>query len=179
MLDVEPGQTWIPDSHAVRKAVGRPVAVIAGLECYYYQPIDVVRWRTYEALRQGANGIGICPSGMLQYRPETISFLRGLYAEVQALQGMLAGKAPSMAAESSTTAITFWEKQDGKIRYLVAMTGSKAPAPNNREATFTLPIKTAKVDVLFEGRSVPVVNKQFTEAFADPYMVRVYRFVEE
>ncbi len=178
-LDVEPGLTWTPDSHAVRRAAGRPIAVIAGLECYYFQPVGVLRWRTYEALRQGTNGIGICPSGMLQPRPETISFLRGLYAEVAALQGMLAGTVPSATTKASSAGINLWEKQDGKARYLVAMRGDSPLAEKDRQVTFTLPVNAAKVEVLFEGRRLPVHERQFTDRLDETFTVRVYRLIEE
>jgi hypothetical protein len=179
VLDVEPGLTWTPDSQGVRREAGRPIAVIAGLECYYFQSTDMLRWRTYEALRKGANGVGICPSGMLHSRPETVSFLRGLHAEVAALQGMLTGMIPPTASKSSNVGITHWERQDGKTRYLVAMLGDKQLAEKDRQVAFTLPLKATKVDVLFEGRSLPVVDRQFTDDFVEPFTVRIYRVIED
>jgi hypothetical protein len=179
VLDVEPGLTWSPDSHAVRRAAGRPLAVVAGLECYYFQSMATLRWRAYEALRLGANGIGICPSGMLQARPETVSFLRGLYAETAAQQGMLAGTVPPATAKASSTGITLWEKQDGKARYLIAMLSESPLAEKERQVSFTVPVKSLTAEVLFEGRRLPVRGGMFTDQFDVPFTVRVYRLIED
>jgi hypothetical protein len=35
------------------------------------------------------------------------------------------------------------------------------------------------VDVLFEGRSLPVVDRQFTDDFVEPFTVRIYRVIED
>jgi hypothetical protein len=175
VIDVEPGLTWTPDCHGVRKAAGRPVSMVAGLECYYFQPINVLRWRVYEALRQGANGIGICPSGMLGPRPEIISFLRGLHGEVEGLRPMLASKPPAEAARVSNPDVTLWERQDGKTRYLVALVGDRKGADRELQVSFTLPMKTGRVEVLFEGRTLAAEGGRFTDTFAKPYTVHVYR----
>lgn len=174
-LDVEPGLTWTPDSQAVRRACGRPVAVVAGLECYSYQPVELLRWRAYEALRQGANGVGICPSGMLAPKPEVIGFLRGLYGEVEGLKGMIAGKERTGKTTASSAGVTVWERTDGAARYVVAMTGEKPLPMAEREVTFTLPAGEKRVEVLFEGREVPVKERTFTDRLEGAYTVRVYR----
>lgn len=176
-LDVEPGLTWTPDCHAVRRAAGRPVAVVAGLECYYFQPERLLRWRTYEALRQGANGIGICPSQMLRCKPEIVSYLRGLYGEVQGLQAMLTGRAPAQETKADRAGLTVWERQDGKTRYVVAQVGERRP--DEPVVTFTLPAAGKRIDVLFEDRTLAVEGGHFTDRFGEPYTVRVYRWTEE
>ena len=156
VLDVEPGEMWTPDSHGVRRATGRPNAIIAGLECYYFQTPNVLRWRTYEALRKGANGIGICPSGMLAPKPETISFLRGLHGEIQGLEPLLTGKAPTDMTKTDNAAVTVWERQAGKTRYVVAMVGDRLPSEASRQVTFTLPVQAEKGTVMFEARPIAV-----------------------
>ena len=52
-LDVEPALSWLPDCHAVRQAIGRPVAIVAGLECYHYETLAQLRWRMYERCGKG------------------------------------------------------------------------------------------------------------------------------
>jgi hypothetical protein len=98
---------------------------------------------------------------------------------VAALQGMLAGTAPSATTKASSAGITLWEKQAGKARYLVAMLGDAKLAEKDRQVTFTVPIKAAKVEVLFEARQLPVREGRFTERFDEAFTVRVYRLIEE
>lgn len=174
VIDVEPGLRWTPDSHAVRQAIGRPVAIVAGLETYYSQPPALIRWRAYEALRQGASDVGICPSAMLYPKPETVSFLRGLYGEMAGLEPMLAAPPPPQPAACDSPAVTLWERQDGATRYLVAMRGGedKPVGP----VTFTLPAPVTKVEVMFEGRQIaPAGGKTFSDTLAVPYTTHVYR----
>jgi hypothetical protein len=173
-LDVEPGLTWTPDSRAVRGVTKRPVAVIAGLETYYFQSLEVLRWRTYEALRQGANGIGICPSGMLRLSAEKVSFLRGLAGEINGLEGAIVGPEPSEKTTCEQPAITVWEKQDGKTRYVIAMRGAE-PGTGPVEAQLTLPKPAASVGVQFEGRTLAAPKRSFKDSFDTPYTVHVYR----
>ena len=176
VLDVEPGLMWTPDSYSVRRATGRPNAVIAGLECYYFQPPSMLRWRGLRALRQGANGIGICPSGMLAAKPEIISFLRGLHGEIEGLEPLFTGKTPTDMTKTESPAVTVWERQAGKTRYVVAMVGERLPIEANRQVAFTLPVQAEKGDVMFEARTVAVKGGRFTDVFETPYAVHVYRF---
>jgi hypothetical protein len=178
VMDVEPGQEWTPDCHAVREATGRPTAVIAGLECYYFQPLELIRWRCYEALRQGASGLGICPSGMLRVSPEKVSFLRGLYGELVALEPAIAGSSPTEKTRCQHPGIVVWEKLDGEVRYTFAMRGKRQPNETYGKVEFTLPgsaEKSDKLDVLFEGRSVKLSDGKFSDDFDTPYTVHVYR----
>lgn len=172
VIDVEPGLTWTPDCHAVREVFDRPVAVVAGLETYYSQPPALIRWRMYEALRLGASDVGICPSAMLYPRPETISFLRGLYGEMCGLEPTLAAAAPEDASTCDDPAVTIWERENGPIRYIVAMRGKESGAGRVR---FTLPGPAARVEVLFEGREIAPSGTTFDDALAAPHDVHVYR----
>jgi hypothetical protein len=178
VIDVEPGLTWTPDSHGFRRAARRPVSIIAGLECYYFQPTALLRWRAYEALRQGANGIGICPSGMLAPKPETVSFLRGLYGEVAGLAPMLAGTAPKTAVRCDAEGIAVWERENGGDRYVVAMRGGEATGPAPITASFAIPTPARHAGVRFEGRTIEVVGRKFQDRFEGPYAVHVYQIVQ-
>ncbi len=178
VLDVEPGLKWTPDCHAVRRAAGRPLAVVAGLECYYFQQIPMVRWRMYEALRQGATGMGICPSNMLHPTPETVSFLRGLSGELAGLQPLLTGRVPREPIKCDSPDVTLWEKQNGSMRYLVAMRGDGQADEKLRAVTFTLPRPAKRIEVLFEGRTTSATDGKFTDRFDESFTVRVYRVQE-
>lgn len=63
--------------------------------------------------------------------------------------------------------------------YLFAMiSGSAGSEPGAR--TFTLPpalARATKVQVLFENRTVPVVNGKFTDSFPDEYAYHIYKVV--
>ena len=174
---MEPGLTWIPDSHGVRAAATRPICIVAGLECYYFQPITLLRWRMYEALRRGANGIGICPSGMLVARPETVTFLRGLYGEAEGLRPLMAGSEPAAAVQCDAPHVTLWERTcDGGARYVVAIRDGE-PSAGPVEAAFfaPTPISVATAAVLFEGRTLPVGGGKWHDHFDEPYALHVYR----
>jgi hypothetical protein len=80
---------------------------------------------------------------------------------------------------TSSSALTVWERQDGRTRYVVAMLGDQLPEVKNRRVTYRLPVKAMRADVLFEGRRIAVEDGQFTDHFDEPFTVRVYRLVEE
>ena len=182
VLDVEPAAGWAPDGRAVREAVrqgaGRGACVVAGLECYHFEPLAELRWRMYEALRRGSNDVGICPSGMLAPRPEAITFLRGLYGEELALGPMLAAADPAAPSRCDDPALDLWERQDGRTRWLVVLRHGD-PKGAAKAATFTLPGAAAKVEVLFEGREVPARGPSFSDELRGPSAVHVYRITLE
>ncbi len=173
VIDVEPGLTWTPDANAFREKAGRPVCVVAGLECYHYQSPNVLRWRMYEAMRQGVNDIGICPSGMLSARPESVSLLRSLYAESAALRAALSAPTPKVATACDNGAVRVWERETAAGRYVIAMRESDGES-DSVTAKFTLPVDSDKVEVLFEPRKVTAADRSFTDVFGK-YAVHVYR----
>ncbi len=177
LIDVEPGLTWLPDANAFREKAGRPVCVLGGLECYYAQPPEVLRWRVYEAMRQGVNDLGICPSGMLCARPESVSLLRELYAQTAAMQEMLALPAPKVATTCDNQVISIWERQTAAGRDIVAM---RNPGDETEpiKVGFTLPAAARGIKLLFEPRKVTVSQQTFTDVFDRPYAVHVYRVTQ-
>lgn len=171
VIEVEMGLSWIPNANDARKAAGRPLCIVAGMECYYTQPADMIRWRMYRALMEGANGIGICPSGMLAAKPELVSLLRGLHAEVEALRPFIAGGAP-VPASSSNPAVSVWAKRSGNEILVIA---ARIAAGGPSSGTITVPAAEGAADVLFEGRRLPVRGIKITDDWATPHTVHVYR----
>ena len=83
----------------------RRTAVLVGLETYFYQPERVLRWHGYRAVLNGAAGVGLCPSGMLESRPEKVNFLRGLNAEFRRLGPVIADRSPAEPVACDSQAI--------------------------------------------------------------------------
>ncbi|MGC8669452.1 MAG: hypothetical protein ACP5VE_15200 [Chthonomonadales bacterium] len=171
VVETEMGLTWIPNAEAARRDAGRSFCVVAGMECYYTQSAEMIRWRMYRAIMEGVNGIGICPSGMLAAKPELVSLLRGLHAEVEAIRPFLAGALP-LHASSGNPAVSVWAKRTGnEILVVAARTSSAGPLAG----TITVPSAEGTADVLFEGRNLPVRGGKITDEWKGPYAVHVYR----
>ncbi len=171
VVEVEMGLSWIPDADAARREAGRPFCLIAGLECYYTQSAEMIRWRMYRALMEGANGIGICPSGMLVARPELVSLLRGLHAEVEAIKPFLCGATPVRVA-SSNPSVSVWARRAGNAILLIAARTAAGASP---AGTITLPAANGTAEVLFEGRTVPIRAGHITDNWQGSYSTHVYR----
>ena len=152
----------------------RPTAVIVGLETYFYQPLEVLRWRGYRAVLEGAHGVGLCPSGMLESRPDKVNFLRGLNAEFRALAPAFMGAEPAAKCSADTDRVELFERVAEGKRILIA-TRKKDDAKAVR-VRFTLPSGPtgAGVQVRFEGRTLAISGGGFSDEFATPYTVHVY-----
>jgi len=152
----------------------RKTAVIVGLEAYFYQPLEVLRWRGYRAVIEGAHGIGLCPSGMLESRPDSINYLRGLNAEFRALAPAIMGDEPGAKCSADSESVDLMERIADSKRYLI-VAGRKEKA-QKAAVRFTFPsgFACAKVKVLFEGRTIQPSDHGFVDEFATPYTVHVY-----
>jgi hypothetical protein len=95
-------------------------AVLVALEAYFYQPLETLRWRGYRAVIEGANGIGLCPSGMLESRPDKVNALRGLNAEFRALAPAIMGDEPAAKCTVDSDRIDMMERVAEGRRYLIA-----------------------------------------------------------
>lgn len=155
---------------AVTQLAGHPCAVLAGLEAYYYQSLEMLRWRGYESVIHGCAGVGLCPSGMLQARPDMVSFLRGLDGEFRGLGPVLAGgTGPSLVAPPGFDCLA--REGQGHLYLLVARDGAgSGPARGN----FRLPAGSSAT-VLFEARRVKLSEGVLQDDFATPHTVHVYR----
>jgi hypothetical protein len=152
----------------------RPTAVIVGLETYFYQPLDVLRWRGYRAVLDGAHGIGLCPSGMLESRPDKVNFLRGLNAEFRALAPAIVGGEPRAKCTADSPRVEIFERvAEGKRTLIVARTKEDA---KSLRVNFSFPAEVAarEVKVRFEGRAISASGGGFSDDFATPYTVHVY-----
>ena len=98
------------DKIAVPLMTQRKTAVIVGLEAYFYQPLEVLRWRGYRAILDGAHGIGLCPSGMLESRPDNLNYLRGLNAEFRALAPAIMGEEPAQKCSADSDRVDLMER---------------------------------------------------------------------
>lgn len=152
----------------------RQSAVIVGLEAYFYQPLEVLRWRGYRAVVDGAHGIGLCPSGMLESRPDSVNYLRGLNAEFRALSPAIMGDEPAQKCSADSERIDLMERTTDGKRFLIALRNKDNAGPIT--ARFTLPagISCKNVKVLFEGRDIHPSGGGFSDEFATPYSVHVY-----
>lgn len=152
----------------------RSTGVLVGLETYYYQPLSVLRWRGYKALVEGAAGVGLCPSGMLEAKPDRVNFLRGLNAEFRGLADVITAPEPTTRITTDQPVIQTLERLHQGRRYLVAV--RNRDTAGSLRVRFTLPSGAAarQARVRFEGRSLPVSSGAFEDRFPVPMTVRVY-----
>ena len=97
VIGVETSFEAVPKINQLAKPLmkARKTAVLVGLETYFYQSNEVLRWRGYRAILDGAAGIGLCPSGMMQSRPDKVNYLRGLNGEFRGLAPILVADEPA------------------------------------------------------------------------------------
>ena len=151
----------------------RKTAVLVGLETYFYQSNRTLRWRGYRSLLNGATGIGLCPSGMMQSRPDKVNYLRGLNGEFRGLAPLITAPEPAAKLSVSSPAVETMERvYDGK-RYVIAVSDAGV---GEGGVSFRFPAdeKYATVKVLFEGRVVKPADTGFVDHFAKPRTVHVY-----
>ena len=148
-------------------------AVLAGLEAYYYQPVESLRWRGYRAIQAGCAGVGLCPSEMLKARPAHVNYLRGLNGEFRGLAEVFTAPEPGALCKVQGEALSF-QRQLGKRRYLFVMS---CPAMG----TFPVPVRVegvgaTQVKVRGEGRTLSVSGGVFKDTLDGPHTVHVYEF---
>ncbi len=165
-LGVEASFDEVPEADRYRGST-HPCAVLAGLEAYYYQPMESLRWRGYRALYEGCSGVGLCPSEMLKASPAHINYLRGLNAEFRGLESVLLG-VPDKSVSAEGEVQVF-----GRKGYVFAMS---SPACKKFPITAVFRGISGKVKVRGEGRTLEAVGGRFQDAFSGPYTVHVYQF---
>ncbi len=176
VVGVEASFERVPELRRVTAAAqrGKRTAVLVGLETYFYQNPEVLRWRGYRAITEGAAGVGLCPSGMLQARPDRVNFLRGLNGEFRGLTPFLLGTPPAGRITADAPGAELLEREAGGKRVLIA---TRAPgAAGALTVRFTAPsgVRFQQARVRFEGRSLPITGGAFQDSFPGPYTVRVY-----
>ena len=170
VVGVETSFAEVPEANRYR-ASAHPCAVLAGLEAYYYQPVESLRWRGYRALYEGCSGVGLCPSEMLKASPAHLNYLRGLNGEFRGLESVLLGPPEkSVVAEGE---VQFFERKTEGKRYLFAMSG-----PDARKFPFTAVFRgvVGAVKVRGEGRSLQASEGRLKDVFDGPYTVHVYEY---
>jgi hypothetical protein len=176
-IGVEASFEQVPEvtRRAVPAMSGRRTAVLVGLETYFYQPNNVLRWRGYRALLNGASGVGLCPSGMMQSRPDKVNYLRGLNAEFRGLAPVFAANEPATKLAVSTTEVVTMERLLDGQRTVIAVRNSGLAGP--RKVRFGLPagLSASTVRVRFEARSIRPEAGGFEDDFAQPQEVHVYQ----
>jgi hypothetical protein len=175
-IGVEASFEAVPEirRHARPRRKQRPTAVLVGLETYFYQPGHVLRWRGYRALLNGAAGVGLCPSGMMQSRPDKVNFLRGLNGEFRGLAPILAAEEPRQKLAVGSGLVETTERLLGGRRTVIAVRGRDDAGPIH--VRFALPPGTgcSRVKVRFEGRTIQPTQKGFEDEFRRPHTVHVY-----
>ncbi len=169
VVGVEASFEEVPEANRHRGST-HPCAVLAGLEAYYYQPVESLRWRGYRALYEGCAGVGLCPSEMLKASPAHINYLRGLNGEFRGLEEVLLG--PSAASVKTEGQVQCFERKVGGRRYLFAMS---APDAQKFPLQVTFRGVNGKVKVRGEGRTLEA-RGAFQDVFAGPYSVHVYEW---
>jgi len=163
---------------------GRPAykerrsAVIVGFETYFYVPNETLRWRGYRALLNGATGVGLCPSGMMQSRPDKVNYLRGLNGEFRGLAPILVAEEPKEKLTVAPAAVETLERVFEGKRYVITVKTRDEAGP--LRVRFALPKgeRGSAVKVRFEnGRTLPLTDGAFEDDFTAPKTVHVYELV--
>lgn len=176
VIGVEASFETVPEINRVTVPLmkGRRTAVMVGLETYFYQPDIVLRWRGYRAVLNRAAGVGLCPSGMLESRPEKVNFLRGLNAELRSLAPVITDRPPSEPVTCDTEQVeTLQRPHEGKL-YVLAARGTQGAGP--LKVAFRPPAgkRDSIVRVLFEGRTIQPTAAGYEDQFATPRAVHAY-----
>ncbi|MFN8611425.1 MAG: hypothetical protein U0931_28020 [Vulcanimicrobiota bacterium] len=169
VVGVETSFEEVPQADRQRSA-GHPCAVLAGLEAYYYQPPDSLRWRGYRALLEGCSGVGLCPSEMLKASPAHLNYLRGLNGEFRGLEKALL--APAERAPAAGAGVQCFARNLGGRHYLFAMS-----APDHKRFPLEVEFQGIQgtVKVRGEGREIQA-RGTLKDSFSSPYSVHVYEY---
>ena len=176
VVGVEASFESVPEINkfAVPLMKGRRTAVIVGLETYFYVPNEVLRWRGYRAILNGATGIGLCPSGMMQSRPDKVNYLRGLNGEFRGLAPVLAADEPQEKLAVSSPQVETMERLHAGKRYLLALRGRDEAGPLKARFRFPKGFHCSTVKVRFEARTIKPTGDGFEDEFATSRAVHVY-----
>ncbi len=170
VVGVETSFEEVPEADRYRGS-SRPCAVLAGLEAYYYQPVESLRWRGYRALYEGCSGVGLCPSEMLKASPAHINALRGLNGEFRGLEAVLLGT-PEKSVQAEGQVQVFQRQFQGR-HYLFAMS---APGAKSFPMTASFRGLNGRVKVRGEGRTLESSGGRLQDVFQDRYTVHVYEY---
>jgi len=151
----------------------RRTAVLVGLETYFYQSNETLRWRGYRSLLNGATGVGLCPSGMMQSRPDKVNYLRGLNGEFRGLAPIITAPEPQVKLTVSSTAVETMERIHVGKRYVIAVS-DRGTGQETVSFSFPADDRYASARALFENRVIKLTEEGFTDDFLRPRTVHVY-----
>jgi len=180
VIGVEASFETVPEirKFAVPLMKERRTAVLVGLETYFYVPNEVLRWRAYRALLNGATGVGLCPSGMMQSRPDKVNYLRGLNGEFRGLAPVLVADEPKEGLTVSSNLIDTMERVRDGTRFLFAVRNKDDAGPLTARFDFPNGVRYSKVKVRFEGRTLKPTAGGFEDEFPQPQTVHVYELAD-
>ncbi|MBT9588845.1 hypothetical protein IV102_36255 [bacterium] len=170
VIGVETSFDEVPQPRPFRES-GHACAVLAGLEAYYYQPVEGLRWRGYRSIYEGCAGVGLCPSEMLKARPAHVNYLRGLNGEFRGLEAVFTAPEPAARVSAQGSVQLFERVLEGR-HYLFALS---APEARGFPLKVTFQGVTGPIKVRGEGRSLKAEGS-FSDTFAGPRTVHVYEF---
>ncbi len=149
----------------------------------HFPTYDELRTMSYMAIVAGAKGLFYWSYGAKGLSWVTNPALKAEYwqrlvrvtREIKALEpALLSPDAPEiLISHSPTGTIRVLAKRAGDTRYLIAVNNTPQ---NGVKAAFTL-TAAGSVDVIEEGRTLPVSGTTFSDTFA-PYQVHVYRITD-
>jgi hypothetical protein len=156
----------------------RRTAVLVGLETYFYQSDLVLRWRGYRSVLNGAAGVGLCPSGMMESRPEKVNYLRGLNAEFRSLGPVITDREPAEPVVCESPAVETLQRMHAGKLYVLAVRGAEGEGAVKAAFRFPAGSRYAGVNVRFEGRTIRPTDSGFADEFALPRTVHVYELAK-
>jgi hypothetical protein len=122
----------------------------------------------------GSNVIRQVQSGSLPCAQLQMNALKQVDQRIQALARVINTQSYQYSFGSDLD--TMLKMYQGSAYIFAMINGAASSRPGQR--TFTLPsalARAASVKVLFENRSIPVVNGKFTDNFADEYTYHIYK----
>ncbi|MBI2192250.1 MAG: hypothetical protein HYU36_09720 [Planctomycetes bacterium] len=152
----------------------RRTAVLVGLETYFYQSYRTLRWRGYRSVLDGASGIGLCPSGMLQSHPDKVNDLRSLNGEFRGLSPVITAAEPVERMVVHSPFVDILERELEGRRYVFAVRGSDDAGPLKARFQFPQGRRWSRVKVRFEARSLEPSPEGFEDDFHQVQTVHVY-----
>ena len=119
-------------------------------------------------------GIGLCPSGMLQARPDKVNYLRGLNGEFRALAPVITADEPAEKLKVNSPLIDIMERGLDGERYVFAVRNRDGAGPLTVSFRFPKGVACSRVKVRFEDRTIRPAAEGFDDRFDSPQTVHVY-----
>lgn len=146
--------------------------MLAGLEAYYYQPLESLRWRGYRALYEGCAGVRTVSLGNAQGQSRPPQLLAGPERRVtNGLEAVLL--APPGKSVRAQGAVQFFEEPGVRSTTCLPLAH---PGAQGFPFTATFQGVRGSVKVRGEGRNLQA-DGTLRDVFAGPYSVHVYEYL--